>query len=168
MFWKRFFLGVQAGYSDCLWLLWNRPILDEDLALVILRCIGVLWKVDTPLCLCGVFLSSVEILRTMVDPVARNCDVKMSTVKLLIKTKKTKENFAIMFSIFWCQIIKVIQRMLDLFWKYETNLFCKFVSRTLKTLKWWEPWISYDSFPRTLKSFKKKLLWISWNLPSRK
>ena len=38
---------IQAGFSDCLWLCWNRPIIDSKLALAIPRCIGILWKVES-------------------------------------------------------------------------------------------------------------------------
>ena len=47
----------------------------------ILRCIGILWKVDTTLCVCF-FLSSVGILRALVDNGARNFDVKSSIVSV--------------------------------------------------------------------------------------
>lgn len=48
----------------------------------ILRCIGILWKVDTTLCVCVFFLSSVGILRALVDNGARNFDVKSSIVSV--------------------------------------------------------------------------------------
>ena len=66
-----------------------------------------------------------------------------------------------------CQSIKVSQRVIDLLWKYDINLSCKWrLSR-----KPWEPWnessgpwkpsVSYDTLPRTLKTQKYVFFWLS-------
>lgn len=50
-----FFKGIREKCSDYLWLSCKRPILDSDLALGISQCIGILWGVDTTLCMCVFF-----------------------------------------------------------------------------------------------------------------
>ena len=56
--------------------------------------------------------------------------------------------------------VKVSQRMLDLLWKWNTNLSYKCRVSRGHSKPWnessgpWKPWILYDTFPRTLKTLK--------------
>ena len=73
--------------------------------------------------------------------------------------------------------VKGCQMVLDLLWKYDTNLSCKCRMSKKPWKYWnessgsWKSWISYNNFPMTLKTLKYVFPWLSWrpwNLPFHK
>ena len=89
--------------------------------------------------------------------------MQWSTFYGTLKISKTSRRWHVQ-----CQGIKVSKRVLDLLWKYDTNLSCKCRVSSGPRKPWnessgpWNPWISYDTLPKTLKPPKYVFPWLSW------